>query len=150
MSSLENYMKEALLEAAKAEDLGEVPVGAVVVRNGRVLGRGHNQPIGSEDPTAHAEIAALREAARTVGNYRLVGAQLFVTVEPCLMCAGACLHARIQTLVFGARDPKAGAVRSLFQVLDDPAHNHRIEVVEGVLADPCARKLQSFFQKRRG
>jgi tRNA(adenine34) deaminase len=146
---LESYMQEALLEAAKAEDLGEVPVGAVVVREGRILGRGHNQPIGSGDPTAHAEIVALREAAQAAGNYRLVGAQLFVTVEPCLMCAGACLHARIQTLVFGARDSKTGAVRSLSRVLDDPRHNHRIEVVEGVLTDECARKIQSFFRKRR-
>jgi tRNA(adenine34) deaminase len=146
---LRSYMQEALLEAAKAEERGEVPVGALVVRDGQVLGRGHNQPIGSGDPTAHAEIVALREAARRVGNYRLPGAQLFVTVEPCLMCAGACLHARIQTLVFGARDPKTGAVRSLYQVFDDPRHNHRIEVVEGVLADECARKMRAFFQKRR-
>jgi tRNA(adenine34) deaminase len=93
---------------------------------------------------------ALREAARVTGNYRLVGAQLFVTLEPCLMCAGACLHARVQSLVFGARDPKTGAVRSLFQILDDPRHNHRIEIIEGILADECAWKVQSFFQKRRG
>jgi tRNA(adenine34) deaminase len=146
---LQRFMQEALLEASRAEQLGEVPVGAVVVRDGHVLGRGHNQPVGSKDPSAHAEIMALREAARATDNYRLTGAQLFVTLEPCLMCAGACLHARIQTLVFGTRDPKTGAVRSLFQVLDDPRHNHRIEIVEGILADECARKVQSFFRKRR-
>ena len=148
-SSLEGYMREALHLAARAEQLGEVPVGAVVVREGQIIGRGHNQPVGSGDPTAHAEIVALREAARTVGNYRVPGAQLFVTLEPCLMCAGACLHARIQTLVFGARDPKTGAVRSLLQVLDDPRHNHRIEIVEGILGDDCGRKVSVFFRKRR-
>lgn len=142
-------MREALALASRAEQLGEVPVGAVVVREGRIIGRGHNQPVGSGDPTAHAEIMALREAARAEGNYRLPGAQLFVTLEPCLMCAGACLHARIQTLVFGARDPKTGAVRSLSQVLDDPRHNHRIEIVEGVLADDCSRVVSAFFKKRR-
>jgi tRNA(adenine34) deaminase len=143
-------MQEALVEASKAERLGEVPVGAVVLLDGEIIGRGHNQPVGSGDPTAHAEIVALREAARAAGNYRLPGARLFVTLEPCLMCAGACLHARIQTLVFGARDPKAGAVRSLFQALDDPRHNHRIEIIEGVLGDECARRVRAFFQKRRG
>ena len=149
LSQFEGYMREALSLAGRAESLGEVPVGAVVVRAGQVIGRGHNQPVGSGDPTAHAEIVALREAARTVGNYRLPGAQLFVTLEPCLMCAGACLHARIQTLVFGARDPKTGAVRSLLQVLDDPRHNHRIEIVEGILRDDCGRKVSDFFKKRR-
>ncbi len=148
-SSLERYMRKALALACRAERLGEVPVGAVVVRDGRIVGTGHNQPGRSGDPTAHAEIMALREAARTVGNYRLPGAQLFVTIEPCLMCAGACLHARIETLVFGARDPKGGAVRSLFQVLDDPRQNHRIEIVEGVLEEECRDKIQRFFQKRR-
>lgn len=143
-------MREALAEASRAERLGEVPVGAVVVRGGEIIGRGHNQPVGSGDPTAHAEIVALREAARAAGNYRLPAAQLFVTLEPCLMCAGACLHARIQTLVFGARDPKSGAVRSLLQALDDPRHNHRIEIIEGVLGNECARKVQAFFRKRRG
>jgi len=148
-SSLEGYMREALNLAGRAEQLGEVPVGALVVREGQILGRGHNQPVGSGDPTAHAEIVALREAARTVGNYRLPGAQLFVTLEPCLMCAGACLHARIQTLVFGARDPKTGAVRSLLQVLDDPRHNHRIDIVEGILGEDCSRKVSDFFRKKR-
>ena len=149
LSLLEGYMREALSLAGRAEQLGEVPVGAVVIRDGKIIGRGHNQPVGSGDPTAHAEIVALREAARTVGNYRLPGAQLFVTLEPCLMCAGACLHARIRTLVFGARDPKTGVVRSLLQVLDDPRHNHRIEIMEGILADDCSRKVSAFFRKRR-
>jgi tRNA(adenine34) deaminase len=142
-------MREALSLAGRAEQLGEVPVGAVVVWQGQIIGRGHNQPVGSGDPTAHAEIVALREAARTVGNYRLPGAQIFVTLEPCLMCAGACLHARIQTLVFGARDPKTGAVRSLFQVLDDPRHNHRVQIMEGILRHECGRKVSTFFRKRR-
>lgn len=150
MSSLEEYMTEALGEASRAEACGEVPVGAVVIYDGRIIGRGHNQPLGRQDPTAHAEIMALREAAQTVGNYRLVGAQLLVTIEPCLMCAGACLHARIKTLVFGARDPKGGGVRSLYNLLDDPRHNHRIEVVEGILADECRSKMQGFFRDRRG
>jgi tRNA(adenine34) deaminase len=149
LSLLEEYMREALSLAERAEQLGEVPVGAVVVREGQIIGRGHNQPVGSRDPTAHAEIVALREAAHTEGNYRLPGAQIFVTLEPCLMCAGACLHARIQTLVFGARDPKTGAVRSLFQVLDNPRNNHRIEIVEGILGDDCSRKVSNFFRKRR-
>jgi len=143
-------MTEALGEASRAEACGEVPVGAVVIYDGRIIGRGHNQPLGRQDPTAHAEIMALREAAQTVGNYRLVGAQLLVTIEPCLMCAGACLHARIKTLVFGARDPKGGGVRSLYNLLDDPRHNHRIEVVEGILADECRSKIQGFFRDRRG
>ena len=145
----EHYMLEALQEASRAESLGEVPVGAIVVLDGRILGRGCNQPLGSRDPTAHAEIVALRQAARTTGNYRLTGAQLFVTLEPCPMCAGASLQARIQTLVFGARDPKAGAVRSLHRLLEDPRHNHEVDIVEGILADECRRKLQAFFRKRR-
>jgi len=149
LSQFEGYMREALSLAGRAEQFGEVPVGAVVVREGQIIGRGHNQPVGRGDPTAHAEIVALREAARTAGNYRLPGAQLFVTLEPCLMCAGACLHARIQTLVFGTRDPKTGVVRSLLEVLDDPRHNHRIEIVEGILGDDCGRKVSAFFRKRR-
>ena len=149
LSLLEGYMREALRLAGRAEQLGEVPVGAVVVREGQIIGRGYNQPIRSGDPTAHAEIVALREAAGNVGNYRLPGAQLFVTLEPCLMCAGACLHARIQTLIFGARDPKTGAVRSQLQVLDDPRHNHRIEIVEDVLGSECGRIVSAFFKKRR-
>ena len=149
MSEYEKYMRQALLEAAKAESCGEVPVGAVIVQKGRIVGRGHNQPISRRDPTAHAEIMALRDAARQTGNYRLPGADMFVTLEPCLMCAGACLHARLQTLVFGARDPKTGGVRSLYQLLEDPRHNHYIDVEEGILADECRRLLQAFFQERR-
>jgi len=143
-------MEEALFEAGRAGDAGEVPVGAVVALEGRILGRGFNQPLSSHDPTAHAEIQALREAAGTLGNYRLTGAVLVSTLEPCPMCAGACLHARLGTLVFGARDPKTGAVRSLYRLLDDPRHNHRIEIVEGILAEDCGRLLQDFFRSRRG
>jgi len=146
---LEPYMREALLEASRAERLGEVPVGAVVELCGKIIGRGYNRPISAGDPTAHAEIVALREAARSVVNYRLAGARLFVTIEPCPMCAGACLHARIRTLVFGALDPKTGAVRSRYRLLDDPHHNHRIEVIAGVLEDDCGQKLQQFFRERR-
>jgi tRNA(adenine34) deaminase len=143
------FMQEALLEARKAEQSGEVPVGAVVVANGQIIGRGHNCSIVASDPTGHAEIIALREAARAANNYRLTDAQLFVTLEPCLMCAGASVHARIKQLVFGARDPRTGSVRSRHQILDDPRWNHRVEVVEGLLADECGRLVQEFFQKRR-
>jgi tRNA(adenine34) deaminase len=146
---LEQIMREALREASRAEALGEVPVGAVVELDGKIIGRGHNRPISAQDPTAHAEITALREAARTAGNYRLPGARLFVTIEPCLMCAGGCLHARIQTLIFGAPDPKTGAVRSCYRLLDDPHHNHRVEVIGGVLEEDCAEKLRAFFKERR-
>jgi len=146
---LEEIMREALREASRAETLGEVPVGAVVERDGKIIGRGFNRPISTRDPTAHAEITALREAALTAGNYRLPGARLFVTVEPCPMCAGACLHARIDTLVFGALDPKAGAVRSRYRLLDDPHHNHRVRVIEGILEADCAEKLRTFFRQRR-
>ena len=149
MTEYEKYMREALLEAAKAESSGEVPVGAVIVRKGQIIGRGHNQPISRQDPTAHAEVMALRDAAMRTGNYRLPGADMFVTLEPCLMCAGACLHARLQTLVFGARDPKSGGVRSLYHLLEDPRNNHHVEVEEGILADECRRLLQAFFQERR-
>ncbi|MXW36632.1 MAG: nucleoside deaminase, partial [Chloroflexi bacterium] len=124
-------MREALAEAFRAMAGGEVPVGAVVVAGdtGRIVGRGRNQPIGAADPTAHAEVVALRDAARRTGNYRLTGATLYVTVEPCLMCAGALVHARIGTLVYGAPEPKAGAVRSVMRALEHPALNHRVEVV---------------------
>ena len=144
----EPFMRLALEQAALAEARGEVPVGAVVVRDGAVLGRGHNQPIAACDPTAHAEIVALREAARAASNYRLSGATLYVTVEPCLMCVGATVHARIASLVFGALDPKAGAVRSLLDPNALPL-NHRFGVVEGVLAEECRELLQRFFRSRR-
>jgi len=144
------FMKEALVEARRAYEAGEGPVGAVVVdAEGRVLARGFNKPIQSLDPTAHAEVVALRRACAAVGNYRLPGATLFATLEPCLLCAGACLHARIDRLVFGARDPKGGAVRSLWRLLDDPRNNHRITIVEGVLSEECAALLQDFFRSRR-
>jgi tRNA(adenine34) deaminase len=145
----ESFLRLALEQAALARERGEVPVGAVVVREDRVLGAGFNQPIGSHDPTAHAEVVALRAAARAVGNYRLPGARLYVTVEPCLMCVGAIVHARIATVVYGATDPKAGAVRSLLDPATLPL-NHRFAVVEGVLADECAALLRDFFRARRG
>ena len=143
-------MRAALALAADAVKAGEVPVGAVVVRDGAVLGRGVNRPIRATDPTAHAEIEALRAAARHVGNYRLVGADLYVTVEPCLMCAGALAHARIRRLVYGAREPKFGAVASGAQVLASACLNHRVQVRGGVLAAECSRLLVDFFAARRG
>ena len=142
-------MREAQREAREALAAGEVPVGAVVVLDGRVAGAGFNQPIGRADPTAHAEIVALRVAAREVGNYRLTGATLYVTVEPCVMCVGAIVHARIGTLVYGAFEPKAGAVRSAMRALDHPALNHRVEVIEGVLDEQCRQIMQDFFRDKR-
>jgi tRNA(adenine34) deaminase len=143
------FMGEALAEARDALAAGEVPVGAVVVLEGVIIGQGHNRPIALSDPTAHAEILALRRAAERAGNYRLVGATLYATVEPCAMCAGAALHARVARLVYGAPDPKAGAVQSLFRLLDDPRLNHRIETVGGVLAVESAALLRAFFEVRR-
>lgn len=142
-------MRTALAEAQRAAEAGEVPVGAVVVRDGELLGRGFNRPIGSIDPTAHAEMVALRAAALKTGNYRLPGSALYVTVEPCLMCAGALIHARVQRLVYGALEPKSGAVASADRVLEGNAVNHRVEVTGGVLADDCARLLTAFFASRR-
>ena len=145
----EFWMREALAEARLAGEADEVPVGAVVVVNGEIVGRGRNRPIGSVDPTAHAEIDALRAAATHLGNYRLPGAVLYTTVEPCLMCAGALIHARVARLVYGASEPKTGAVASAAQVLCGPLANHRVEVVGGVLADECAALLVRFFGARR-
>ena len=142
-------MREAVVEARRARDRDEVPVGAVVVLDGVIVGRGCNQPVRVDDPTAHAEIVALRAAARTVGDYRLTGAAIYVTVEPCLMCAGAIVHARIGHLVYGAPEPKTGAVRSTMQVLDHPSLNHRVKVVGGVLERECRELIQAFFAKRR-
>jgi len=142
-------MAEAVRLARQGEAAGEVPVGAVVVRNGEIVGRGWNAPIARTDPTAHAEILALREAAAAVGNYRLEGAALYVTLEPCVMCAGALVHARIAQLVFGARDLRAGGVRSKFRVADSELLNHRVEIVEGVLAVECVELLRGFFEQRR-
>ena len=139
-------MAVALEEARQAGEAGEVPIGAVVVLDGAIVGRGFNQPIGRRDPTAHAEIVAIREAARDSGNYRLTGATLCVTIEPCLMCVGALVHARIGTLVYGAREPKAGAVVSTQRALEHPALNHRVEVVDGVLEDECRELMQAFFR----
>ena len=144
------WMGLALEEAALAAEAGEVPVGAVVVMEGRVAGRGHNTPIALSDPTAHAEIVALREAARGAGNYRLTGATLYATVEPCAMCCGAALQARIARLVYGADDPKAGAVRSLHRLLEDRRLNHRVEVTVGVRGEECSARLSEFFRTKRG
>jgi tRNA(adenine34) deaminase len=145
----EFWMEEALREGQRAQVAGEIPVGAVVVHDGRIVGRGSNRPISSNDPTAHAEIIALREAGMTLGNYRLPLCDLYVTIEPCAMCAGAIVHARIRRLVYGAVDAKAGAVESILRVLDTPALNHRVEVKKGVLAGRCMELLQSFFRERR-
>jgi tRNA(adenine34) deaminase len=145
----ESWMNEALLLAAQAQQLGEVPVGAVVVCDGEIVGRGCNHNRTDCDPTAHAEVVALREAGLALGNHRLKRCEMFVTVEPCAMCAGAMVHARLKRLVYGADDPKAGAVHSVMNVLNHPRLNHRMEVTGGVLAEPCARILQTFFQARR-
>ena len=145
----ERWMALALEEAARGAEAGEVPVGAVVVVDGRLLARAHNAPISLADPTAHAEVLALRAAARETGNYRLAGAALYVTIEPCVMCCGAAVHARIARLVYGAADPKAGAVQSLYRLLEDPRLNHRVEVAAGVLADACGARLSEFFRARR-
>ena len=148
-ASDELWMEEALRAAARARDIGEVPVGAVVVCDGRVVGRGWNRNIQENDPTAHAEVIALREAGANIGNHRLSGCDLFVTIEPCAMCSGALVHARIKRLVYGADDPKAGAVHSVMQVLNHPQLNHQMEVRGGVLAGRSAELLQEFFRSRR-
>ena len=142
-------MAEALRLAQRALEEGEVPVGALVVENGNVVGRGWNRNIKDSDPTAHAEIMALREAGENIGNHRLGDCELFVTIEPCAMCAGAIVHARLRRVVFGADDPKAGAVHSAMAVLNHPKLNHRVEVQGGVLAGKCQEILQQFFRNRR-
>jgi tRNA(adenine34) deaminase len=143
-------MRAALAEAEKGGEAGEVPVGAVVVSaEGKILSRAHNSPVGSKDPTAHAEILALRAAARKVGNYRLTGCRLVVTLEPCPMCAGAAVAARVSEIVFGAEDPKTGAVATLYRIASDPRLNHRALIVPGVLADECSALLKRFFRPRR-
>jgi tRNA(adenine34) deaminase len=149
MESDAHYMDLALAEARKAATAGEVPVGAVVVSGGEIVGRGFNEPIGSHDPTAHAEIIAIRAAALTLGNYRLKSAAIYCTVEPCMMCAGAMIHARIARLVFGTPDPKAGSAGSIYNVLTDPRLNHRVDVVSGIREDECAALLREFFERRR-
>jgi len=145
----EEFMREALAEAHAAGEGNEVPVGAIVVIDGSVMGRGRNAVIKTSDPTAHAEIVALREAAQKVGNYRLSGATVYSTIEPCAMCAGALVHARIARLVYGAPDPKAGAVHTHFNVCSTDFLNHRVSVEGGILEGECRRVLQSFFRKRR-
>jgi len=142
-------MQAALAEAAKAREAGEVPIGAVVVLDDAIIGTGFNQPITSHDPTAHAEVAALRAAAKASGNYRLTGATMYVTVEPCLMCVGAMVHARIGLLVYGAPEPKAGAIQSMTRAHELPGLNHRLEVIGGVLESESRELLQAFFQSRR-
>ena len=142
-------MEYALRLARRAAAAGEVPVGAVLVRAGEILGEGYNRPIGASDPTAHAEILALRRAAAAVGNYRLVGATLYVTLEPCPMCAGAIVHARGARVVFGAADPRSGAAGTVFDLLQSPSLNHRVRVRGGVLAEICSDLLQGFFRARR-
>lgn len=145
----ERWMREALREAEMAFHEGETPVGAVLVHSGRIIGRGHNQVERLQDPTAHAEIIAITAAASAVGSWRLLDTTLYVTVEPCLMCAGAAVLARIPRVVFGARDPKFGALRSLYQIGEDERLNHRFEITEGVLANESRALMQSFFKKRR-
>ena len=145
----ELWMEEALRAAQRALEMGEVPVGAFVLCEGKVVGRGWNRNLADSDPTAHAEIVALREAGRNVGNHRLGDCELFATIEPCAMCAGAMIHARLKRLVYGADDAKAGAVHSVLQILNHPDLNHRMEVRGGVLAGRCAELLQEFFKSRR-
>lgn len=145
----ETYMRAALEQAFEAKARGEVPVGSVVVLNDAIVGRGFNQPIGSNDPTAHAEIVALREAARGIRNYRLTGATLYVTIEPCQMCVGAMIHARIGRLVYGTREPKAGAIESAMRAHEHPSLNHRMEAIGEVLEEDCRAVMQEFFQERR-
>jgi len=146
----ELWMKEALTAAQRALEMGEVPIGAVVVRHGSLVARGWNRNIADHDPTAHAEIVALRAAGEILGNHRLGGCELFVTIEPCAMCVGALIQARITRLVYGADDPKAGAVHSALTVLNHPRLNHQMSVVGGVLAGRCAEVVQAFFRERRG
>ena len=144
-----DYMRHALELASQAQAAGEVPVGAVVVKDGEIIGRGFNAPISRHDPSAHAEMMALREAAQHIGNYRLVGCELFVTLEPCLMCAGAIMHARIARIIYGASDPKTGACGSVVDAFGESRLNHHTEVAGGVLADKCGLMLSDFFAMRR-
>ena len=149
MMSDEAFMREALALALQAQALGEVPVGAVVVKDGVIIGRGFNQPITSNDPTTHAEIVALRDAARNIQNYRLVDCALFVTLEPCMMCVGAMLHARVKRVVFGAMEPKTGVCGSVMNLPNETKLNHHATFTGGVLADECGKVLKAFFAERR-
>ena len=144
------FMRAAMAEAKQAEALGEVPVGAVLVVDGEIVGRGYNQPITSNDPSAHAEILCLRDAGLRLGNYRMPGSTLYVTLEPCAMCSGALMHARVERIVFGARDPKTGAVGSVVNLFADERLNHHATVEGGVLAEECGALLSAFFAARRG
>ena len=144
-----DYMQRALELARRAEAEDEVPVGALLVRGEKVIGEGWNRPISTHDPSAHAEIQTLRAAAHVLSNYRLPGTTLYVTLEPCVMCAGAIIHARIERVVFGARDPKTGAAGSVFDILNSDQHNHGVQITEGVLAEECGRLLTAFFRARR-
>src|SRR5882757_4304083 len=146
----DTWMDAALDEARRARDAGEVPIGAVVTLGGAIVGRGYNQPLSSGDPTAHAEIVAIRDAARRTGNYRLTGAVLCVTIEPCLMCVGAMVHARIATLIYGAAEPRTGAIVSTVRAAELPGHNHRMAAVGGIREDECRELMQTFFKERRG
>jgi len=145
----ERWMRHALALAQRAQDEGEVPVGAVLVQNSEIIGEGWNRPIGTHDPSAHAEMLAMRAAAQAIGNYRLPGSTLYVTLEPCVMCAGAIIHARVSRLVYGAHDPKAGGVQSVYDVIANPKLNHRLDWTGGVLEAECATLLRDFFRARR-
>lgn len=149
MQTDNDFMRIALEEAQKAYSRGEVPVGAVLVRKGNVLARAHNSPIMNNDPSAHAEILVLRQSGEKISNYRLTDAELFVTIEPCIMCAGAIIHARLGRVIFGARDPKCGAAVSLYNVLNDERLNHQVEITEGVLLEECGEILSRFFREKR-
>lgn len=149
MHPSDELMQQAIAEAAKAIEAGEVPVGAIVVLDGVVIGAGFNQPIASSDPTAHAEIVAMRAAAARIGNYRLTGSTLYVTVEPCLMCVGAMVHARVERVVYGTTEPKAGALGSMTRAHELPGLNHHLEVTGGVLEEECRALIQTFFRSRR-
>jgi tRNA(adenine34) deaminase len=148
-AAAEMWMKEAIAEARRGGAEGEVPIGAVVLLNGKIVGRGHNSPIQLHDPTAHAEIVALRQASHNTINYRIPGSILLVTIEPCLMCVGAMIHARVEEVVYGAADPKAGAIRSCYQLADQNQLNHRIRVTAGILETECGEIMKEFFQLRR-
>ena len=150
MMTDEDFMREALEQARQAGACGEVPVGAIVVLDGQIVGRGFNQPIGRHDPTAHAEVMALRDAAQRLGNYRLPGCELYVTLEPCAMCSGAIMHARIRRVVFGARDPKTGVAGSVIDLFDEARLNHHATIEGGLMADECGGMLSAFFAARRG
>jgi tRNA(adenine34) deaminase len=149
MDADSQFMNQALAEARSAAAAGEVPIGAVLVHDGKILARSGNRTIRDCDPTAHAEIIALREGARLLGNYRLAGTALYVTIEPCTMCAGAIIQARVPRLIYGADDPKGGAIRTCFQLLSDVRLNHQVEVTSGILAADCAAVIQAFFSERR-